>query len=125
GHAVAELRRRKNREEKPLAIMVENLAQARALCEIDSGEEALLTSSRRPIVLLRKKPGGPLADQIAPGNPRLGVMLPYTPLHHLLMRELNGMALVMTSGNRSDEPIVCDDAEAVESLGSICDVILT
>jgi hydrogenase maturation protein HypF len=122
---VLDLRRRKNREEKPLAVMVGDLNSARALCEIDTAEEELLMSPRRPIVLLRKRGSAFVADEVAPGNPRLGVMLPYTPLHHLLMREMDGLPLVMTSGNRSDEPIVCDEAEAIEVLCGICDLFLT
>jgi len=121
---VAELRRRKNREEKALAVMVGDVPSARALCEMDEIEEKLLTSQRRPIVLLRKRAGMCLTNEVAPGNPRLGVMLPYTPLHHLLMREMNGLPLVMTSGNRSDEPIVCEEAEAVDVLRGICDLFL-
>jgi hydrogenase maturation protein HypF len=122
--AVSKLRHRKNREEKPLAVMVGDLAIARALCEIDKAEEELLISPRRPIVLLQKRSPAIVADDVAPGNPRLGVMLPYTPLHHLLMREMDGLPLVMTSGNRSDEPIVCDEPEAVEVLRGICDLFL-
>ncbi len=121
---VAELRRRKNRDEKPLAVMVADISSAKALCEMDAPEEELLTSWRRPIVLLRKRAISAAANEVAPGNPRLGVMLPYTPLHHLLLREVNGLPLVMTSGNRSDEPIVCEEAEAVETLRGICDLFL-
>ena len=82
-------------------------------------------SPRRPIVLLRKRGSASVTHEVAPGNPRLGVMLPYTPLHHLLMREMDGLPLVMTSANRSDEPIVCQEAEAVEVLHGICDLFLT
>jgi len=121
---VAELRHRKNRDEKPLAVMVADVTSAKALCELDAAEEELLTSWRRPIVLLRKRALSRLANEVAPGNPQLGLMLPYTPLHHLLLREVNGLPLVMTSGNRSDEPIVCDEAEAVEVLRGICDLFL-
>ena len=122
--AVGELRRRKHRYEKPFAVMVSDAAAARELCEIDAAEEELLVSRRRPIVLLRKRSNVRVAEAVAPGNPMLGVMLPYTPLHHLLMRETGGRALVMTSGNRSDEPIVIDESEAVEVLRGVCDLYL-
>jgi hydrogenase maturation protein HypF len=121
--AVAALRQRKARDEKPLAVMVADLESARDLCEIDAAEAKLLTSSARPIVLLRKRPGMELAEQIAPGNPFFGVMLPYTPLHYLLMQSV-ARALVMTSGNRSDEPIAYDDTDAVQRLRGIADVFL-
>jgi hydrogenase maturation protein HypF len=120
--AVAELRRRKHRDEKPFAVMAADLAAARALAEVSAAEEELLTSPRRPIVLLRKR--GTIAEAVAPRNPFLGLMLPYTPLHHLLLRAV-GMPLVMTSGNRSDEPITYDDADALERLAGIADVFLT
>jgi hydrogenase maturation protein HypF len=122
--AVAELRRRKHRDEKPFALMVRDLAAARALCEISSSEESLLVSPRRPIVLLRRQPEAPVAEEVSPGNPWLGLMLPYTPLHHLLLRELDGSPLVMTSGNRSDEPIAYDDRDALERLTDIADFFL-
>jgi hydrogenase maturation protein HypF len=123
--AVAELRRRKHRDEKPLAVMVEDSRAAHEICEVGPGEHALLVSLRRPIVLLRRKPGAPVADQVAPGNPFLGVVLPYSPLHHLLLRDMKGTPLVMTSGNRSDEPIAYEDHDARERLSGIADVILT
>jgi hydrogenase maturation protein HypF len=122
--AVAELRRRKHRDEKPFAVMVQDIAAAEALCEVSDGERELLLSPRRPIVLLRKHNATGLADDISPRNPWLGVMLPYTPLHHLLLRSANGMPLVMTSGNRSDEPIAYEDDEAVEKLAGIADLFL-
>jgi hydrogenase maturation protein HypF len=125
GPAVAELRRRKHRDRKPLAVMVRDLGGALDLCEADAAEQALLTSRRRPIVLLRRRPGGRLADEVAPGNPSLGVMLPYTPLHHLLMRDSGGSPLVMTSGNRSDEPIAYEDDDARSRLSGIADAFLT
>ena len=125
GGAVAELRRRKHRDEKPLAVMVRDLRAVDELCEVDEAERALLASGRRPIVLLRRRAGARLADGVAPRNPSLGVMLPYTPLHHLLLDELGGMTLVMTSGNRSDEPIAFDDADARERLAGIADLFLT
>ena len=121
--AVRRLRSRKGREEKPFAVMVRDLAAARELCEIGPDEEAALSSPEAPIVLLRKRPGLPLAPSIAPGNDRLGVMLPYSPLHWLLMRE-GPEALVMTSANFSEEPLVADNAEALERLAGIADAFL-
>jgi hydrogenase maturation protein HypF len=122
--AVSELRLRKHRDEKPLAIMVRDLQGARALCEIAPAEEELLASATRPIVLLRRRRGNAVAEGVAPRNPRLGVMLPYTPLHHLLMHDLGETALVMTSGNQSDEPIAYGDQDALERLSGIADVFL-
>jgi hydrogenase maturation protein HypF len=122
---VKELRRRKHRDEKPFALMVTDLAAAEALCEVQPAERELLRSPRRPIVLLRKRPGPGVAEEVAPGNPFLGVMLPYTPLHHLLLREIGGTPLVMTSGNRSDEPIAYDDTDARKRLAQIADLFLT
>jgi hydrogenase maturation protein HypF len=122
--AVSELRRRKHRDEKPFAVMVTDLDAAKRLCEIDEAERALLTSPRRPIVLLIKKSNLNRAAEVAPNNPRLGIMLPYTPLHHLLLRAMDGLPLVMTSGNQSDEPIAYENAEAVESLHGIADLFL-
>jgi hydrogenase maturation protein HypF len=116
GRAVSELRRRKHRDEKPLALMVRDLPGARRLCEVARLEKELLGSPRRPIVLLRRLSGAEVADVVAPGNPCLGVMLPYTPLHHLLLHELGGAPLVMTSGNTSDEPIEYEDGDARERL---------
>ncbi len=123
---VGELRRRKHRDEKPLAVMVRDVEAAGRLCEIDPRERELLESPRRPIVLLTKRPAleERVCDGVAPGNPRLGVMLPYTPLHHLLFAEFPDQALVMTSGNRSDEPIAYEDADAFERLRGIADVFL-
>ncbi len=118
--AVAALRARKHREDKPFAVMVPDMAAARALCDLDETEEALLTGPRRPIVLARRRPGAPLADAVAPGDRALGLMLPYTPLHHLLVTE----PLVMTSGNVSDEPIAHQDDDALERLGGIADAFL-
>jgi len=121
---VAELRRRKHRDEKPFAIMVPDLAAAESLCEVSSVEKELLSSLRRPIVLLKKRAGIPIAGNVAPGNPWLGLMLPYTPLHHLLIRAAGTMPLVMTSGNRSDEPIAYGNEEALEKLAGIADLFL-
>lgn len=126
--AVKRLRRRKHRDEKPFAVMVRDLETAEALCTLNSAERALLTSPRAPIVLLRNRPVGNaiprVDDAVAPGNPFLGVMLPYTPLHHLLLRELDGLVLVMTSGNRSDEPIAHENEDAIDRLSGIADVFL-
>jgi hydrogenase maturation protein HypF len=103
--------------------MIPDLAAAETYCELSTAEHQLLTSSAAPIVLLRRRPGDGLADTIAPGNPTLGVMLPYTPLHHLLMAEL-GFPIVATSGNLSDEPICTDEAEAVTRLHGLADFFL-
>jgi hydrogenase maturation protein HypF len=129
--AVAELRRRKQRGAKPFAVMVADLGVARGLVSMTEGEEQLLTGIRRPIVLLpRIGTGGVdhLADAVAPGQPSLGLMLPYTPLHELLFGldgdEPGPDALVMTSGNLSGEPIVVDDQQALQRLGPLVDAWL-
>jgi hydrogenase maturation protein HypF len=123
--AVARLRERKNRWGKPLAVMVPSLEMARVYCKISAEEEALLTSTAAPIVLLRLKDvsAGQLAPSLAPGLREIGVMLPYTPLHHLLLDAFGG-PLVMTSGNRSEEPIATGNAEAIERLSDIADAFL-
>ncbi|MFH0777783.1 MAG: carbamoyltransferase HypF [Candidatus Eisenbacteria bacterium] len=155
--AVSTLRKRKCREEKPLAIIVRDVELARSVCEVSAAEEALLASRERPIVLLRKRERLPaahgettaerdgrpfaretppptqeaasathgelwIAEEVAPGNKYLGVMLPYTPLHHLLMEGIP--ALVMTSGNLTDEPLAYKDEEALVRLGTIADYFL-
>lgn len=123
--AVKNLRRNKHREAKPLAVMVGDLAQAKKLCHISEKEEKLLTSSVAPIVLLRKRSvddGYDLAESVAPLNPYLGVMLPYAPIHYMLLKEND--VLVMTSGNVSQEPIVYRDDEAMEKLKNIADAFL-
>jgi hydrogenase maturation protein HypF len=137
--AVARLRLRKQRYEKPLALMVRDLAAARRLVEVDEQAASLLTSAEAPIVLLPRRTDAPVAANVAPGNPTLGVMLAYTPLHHLLLdavvaRSETGQsveksghsitALVATSGNLSDEPICIDNDEAVQRLGQIADLFL-
>lgn len=124
-HATASrtLRARKHREDKPFAVMVADLAAARELCEVSDVDADLLTSRRRPIVLLPKRLGTPIADAVAPGNRRLGVVLPYTPLHHLLLADV-GRPIVLTSGNVSDEPIVYRDDD-VDRLDTIADAVLT
>jgi hydrogenase maturation protein HypF len=122
--AVAALRARKHREDKPFAVMAPDLAVARRLALVDDAAAALLTSPARPIVLLRRLPDAPVAASAAPGNRQLGVMLPYTPLHHLLLAAA-GRPLVMTSGNVSDEPIAYRDEDAFDRLGGIADAFLT
>ncbi|HEY3860701.1 MAG TPA: carbamoyltransferase HypF [Verrucomicrobiae bacterium] len=122
--AVAELRRRKMRDEKPFAIMAADLDETAKLCESGEDEKRLLNSPRRPIVLLRKRAGAGVAESVAPGNPWLGVMLPYTPLHCLLLRQA-GIPLVMTSGNGRDDPIVYQNAWMREKLGGLADFVLT
>ena len=124
--AVQRLRQRKSRPLKPLAVMVRNLDEASRYCRLDETEKALLLSPEAPIVLLRKRTDAEaahLAPSISPQNGYLGLMLPYTPLHHLLLQEAGG-PLVMTSGNRSGEPLCIDNAEAAQKLAGICDGFL-
>jgi hydrogenase maturation protein HypF len=121
--AVSALRSRKYREDKPFALMCRDLAAIERLCVLDDAACALLQGRERPIVILPRRQGTGIAPSVAPGQGTLGVMLPYTPLHHLLLAD--GLAsLVMTSGNRSDEPIAYRDAEAVEQLRGIADFFL-
>jgi hydrogenase maturation protein HypF len=122
--ATAELRARKHREDKPFAVMVADLDGARQLCEIDPEGERLLSGRRRPVVLLPRRPDAPVAPALAPGNRNLGLMLPYTPLHHLLLREI-AAPIVLTSGNISDEPIAYQDDDARQRLTGIADAYLT
>lgn len=123
--AVARLRARKHREEKPFAVMCPDLADIRRHCQVSDDESRLLASPESPIVLLARRDGGGrgLARSVAPGNPNVGVMLPYTPMHALLLREAGG-PVIATSGNRSDEPICTDQREALDRLGSIADLFL-
>lgn len=121
--AVSRLRERKNRPHRPLALMVRDLDLARELCAVSAAEERLLASPAAPIVLLGKLPGARVAGEVAPGNPDLGLMLPNTPLHHLLLAPLD-FPLVATSGNRSEEPICTAEEEAVSRLGGIADFFL-
>jgi hydrogenase maturation protein HypF len=127
--AVQRLRELKHREEKPLALMFPSLATVRSVCEVSPLEERLLLSPESPIVLLQRQETGStpeaprLSPHIAPGNPNLGVLLPYTPVHHLLL-SLLCFPVVATSGNLSDEPICTDEQEALERLGAIADLFL-
>ena len=118
--AVARLRARKLREDKPFALMT---TEPERLARLEPEELDLLRSRERPVVLVRRREDAPVAPSVAPGSPWLGLMLPYTPLHHLLLEDFGG-ALVLTSGNRSDEPISTDDTEARERLGGIADAFL-
>jgi len=121
---VQRLRRRKHREEKPFALMYPSLEMAARDGELSPLEARLLTAAEAPIVILRKAAAGKnIAPDLAPGNPYLGVMLPYTPLHHLLMADL-GFPVVATSGNLSDEPICIEEQEARERLGGVADLFL-
>ncbi|WP_432825971.1 carbamoyltransferase HypF [Dactylosporangium sp. CA-092794] len=121
--AVARLRARKRRPAKPFAVMVADLPAARSIAVVDAAEADLLTSVARPIVLLRPRPGHPLAAAVAPGAARIGVFLPAAPLHHLLLADL-ARPLVVTSGNLADEPIAIGDAEARARLGGVADGFL-
>jgi hydrogenase maturation protein HypF len=121
--AVSRLRARKHREDKPFAVMAVSLDAARQLVWLDEREGELLTGAQRPIVLAPRRAGAPVADAVAPGAPELGVMLPYSPLHHLLLADA-GTTLVMTSGNTSDEPIAYRDGDAIERLPGIADLFL-
>ena len=122
-HAVKKLRSRKGREEKPLALMSYGVKQIERYGLVGEEERRLLNSSQRPIVIVPKRPGNVIASQVAPRNRYFGVMLPYTPLHYLLLSH-QFLALVMTSGNISEEPIAIDNLEAVGRLGDIADYFL-
>ena len=127
--AVTELRKRKRRPHKPFALMVRDLAAARRLCEVSAEDELSLASPRKPIVILPRRPEARLAAGIAPGDNTLGVMLPYTPLHYLLFsdspdKDSEWTALVMTSGNLSEEPIVTTNQDAMLQLGGVADWFL-
>ncbi len=129
--AVARLRRRKAREAKPLALLVPDLQTAARLAELDEAEREALRSPARPIVLCHRREGAPASALVAPGNPLVGLMLPYTPLHHLLFTPVPGSAapvpeaLVLTSGNLSDERICFEDVDALERLSSLADAFCT
>jgi hydrogenase maturation protein HypF len=121
--AVNRLRGRKKRPAKPLAVMVATLSEARQHCEINDAEAGLLSSPGSPIILMKWRETSAITRAVAPGLRYLGIMLPYTPLHHLLLRE-TGIPLVMTSGNISEEPIARDNDEALRRLGKIADYFL-
>jgi hydrogenase maturation protein HypF len=121
--AVALLRERKRRDEKPFAIMVADLSAARAVASLSAEEEALLNSPERPIVLVQRRAGTAIVPEVSPDTPLLGLFLPYTPLHHLLLSAVR-RPLVMTSANVSDEPICKDDDEARRRLDGIADALL-
>ncbi len=121
--AVQRLRERKRREQKPLAVMVRDLAEAKRLADLTEVETALLISSERPIVLVRRRDDTELASEIAPDNQMLGLMLPYSPLHYLIVAEV-GRPLVMTSGNLSEEPIAYSNEEAIARLGTVADLFV-
>lgn len=123
--AVRRLRERKHREEKPFALMYPSVEAVRADCAVSQLEGRLLMSPESPIVLLNRRNASTasVSEDVAPRNPYLGVMLPYSPIHHLLLREF-GRPIVATSGNLSDEPIAIDEHEALQRLGSIADLFL-
>jgi hydrogenase maturation protein HypF len=122
--AVSLLRERKRRVEKPFAVMVPDLRAAEPICELDDAARTVLQSIQRPIVLLPKKTLSVIPDEVAPFNRYLGIFLPYTPLHYLLLAEGGFKALVMTSGNLSEEPIAIDNREAVSRLHGLADYFL-
>jgi len=121
--AVARLRNNKIRYDKPFAIMMRDMDTVKRFCHVNSAEEDMLLSAGKPILLLKKKENCKIAEQTAPGNKRLGVMLPYTPLHLILMQSND--VLVMTSANISDRPMIYDDDEAIRSLFNLADAVLT
>lgn len=128
--AVGALRARKTRGGKPFAILVADLDVARRYADIDDDAAAVLCSPARPIVLLRRRPDAPISDVVAPDSPLIGLMLPYSPVHHLLLATIPGMqlrapeALVLTSANRSDEPICFTDDDAAQRLPALCEAVL-
>jgi hydrogenase maturation protein HypF len=121
--ATGAMRERKHREDKPFALMAKNLEAARTLVELSPHEQEILQGRERPIVIAYRKPGAPVARSVAPRSRDLGVMLPYSPLHHVLLEDV-GQTLVMTSGNVSDEPIVYRDDEALQRLSAIADLFV-
>jgi hydrogenase maturation protein HypF len=121
--AVRRLRARKHREDKPFAVMAPDLRAVRQLCFVAEEDETLLRSRARPIVLLRKRENIQIAEAVAPAHRHLGLMLPYTPLHHLLLTDLD-IPLVMTSGNLSEEPIAYKDDDALRRLGKVAEYFL-
>ena len=123
--AVRELRRRKRRSDKPLAVMAPDPATIGQFCLLAEGDREALLSPQRPIVILQRRPDARISDAVSPENPTLGVMLPYTPLHHLLFINAPYRLLVMTSGNLSEEPIVIRNDEARERLASVADAFVS
>jgi hydrogenase maturation protein HypF len=121
--AVAALRARKHREDRPFALMAPDVSVVSALVDLGQADEALLCGRERPIAIARRRRGGRVAPSVAPRSAELGVMLPYTPLHHLLLADA-GVPLVMTSGNVADEPIAYSDADALRRLAGIADLLL-
>jgi hydrogenase maturation protein HypF len=124
GEAVGRLRRRKYREDKPFALMANSVETIREYARVSEAEAALLNSERRPVVLLAKRVGSAVPEAVAPGVKTLGFMLPYTPLHHMLLEDLD-RPLVLTSGNVSDEPICYEDDDAGRRLERIADYFLS
>jgi len=124
--AVRELRRRKLRVDKPFAIMLPDLQEVAKQCEFEDAERDLMESTARPVVLLRRKPECIVVPEVAPGQQWLGIMLPYTPLHYLLLERAKGYptAMVMTSGNLSEEPIAISNEDARQRLGDLADAFL-
>jgi len=120
---VNRLRKRKQRDEKPFALMFPSIDSIKDACFVSDFEERLLCSPEAPIVLLNKKNTSNIADSVSPENPNLGVMLPYTPLHYLLLKDLN-FAIIATSGNLSEEPMCIDENDALATLGNIADFFL-
>ena len=120
---VANLRRRKKREAKPFALMAGDIQTIERFCFVEEGEKSLLRAPERPIVLLRQRDGDSIAHDVAPGQKYLGWMLPYTPLHYLLIED-SRLPLVMTSGNLSEEPIAHEDSDALQRLSGIADYFL-
>ncbi len=121
--AVETLRQRKQRPLKPFAVMFPELKMLKAFAEVSPDEEALITSKEKPIVIVRKCLNTPISDSVAPKIDRIGVFLPYTPLHHLLLKEIS-VPLVATSANRSDEPIIRNSSELIEKLANVVDLVL-
>ncbi|HEX4488550.1 MAG TPA: carbamoyltransferase HypF [Terriglobales bacterium] len=121
GDAVQELRKRKRRSDKPFALMARDLDAVQRFCMVSDADRDALRSLRRPIVVLPRRPGSSISAHVAPGNNTVGVMLPYTPLHYLLFGDSEVSALVMTSGNLSEEPIVVSNDEALRQLEKVAD----
>ena len=121
--AIEVLRKRKHRPAKAFAVIFSNIKMLKSYAEISSEEEALITSKEKPIVIVKKRSSSMMGDLVAPGIDRIGVFLPYTPLHHLLLKEIN-LPLVATSANRSDEPIIRNSEELIKELGTVIDLVL-